>query len=590
MRSLVFPLLFGLVLVPAPVQAQSVTLTVCNIGKVDIDVFIAMSSSHIRPANCAVVARTSGSMEPAYVGLAFTDAQGQLRTARRFDRVPSMGDKNFPVATRLAMSSRRETPPGVLTLATGSETVRRGSLSLPMQLLFQPSIPDCRAVPTGGGATLGRTTVIEVTQLCEDLGYTLKVEAYPDTREIRLASLPVSGEVSEDGPVRISEKTIVNWTDEDAARREREEPEAVKWVDLLGALRMRDNQGSTPPLWDWIPRHMVIRGTVSRVDVTDGVTVSGTKIQIANVFFRESPPVDERRASRIPVPTPEFNMCTDRPDILQERFGADFRTSMLGKSIEVRAETGGAYCRGSLLSSMQIYLAHEVRPVPSAQFAAGTRFWVPPPSAVPPPSISRAEKDALLGKLEDEQARRVACAGEAAKKYPQYWLADQSVGYQNAVRDCLIAAGLSAPAPAVYNRPPTLTDAELTAAMSVPTPVVRTFSTAPAPRSGALSIADFNSQWFGKAVVATGTVARVETIRGYEHLYFQGAGSKLVVCFAQGFGGVKNASELIGKTIEVSVRIDSPAGCLDHRVETVGAAEIRQLNQLRLIGDARPVK
>jgi hypothetical protein len=87
-------------------------------------------------------------------------------------------------------------------------------------------------------------------------------------------------------------------------------------------------------------------------------------------------------------------------------------------------------------------------------------------------------------------------------------------------------------------------------------------------------------------VIATGTVERVETVRGFEHLYFQGAGGKFVVCFAQGFGGVKNASELIGKTIEVSARIDSPAGCSDQRVEVVGATEIRQVNQLRLIGGA----
>jgi hypothetical protein len=59
-----------------------------------------------------------------------------------------------------------------------------------------------------------------------------------------------------------------------------------------------------------------------------------------------------------------------------------------------------------------------------------------------------------------------------------------------------------------------------------------------------------------------------------------------VVCFAEGFGGVKNASDLIGKTIEVSARIDSPAGCSDQRLSTVGATEIRQVNQLRLIDGA----
>lgn len=190
MGRLVFALLFGLVLVPLPLHARSVTLTVCNMGKVDIDVFVSPAgnafSSHIRPATCAVVAESAGATEPAYVGLAFTDSRGQWGAARRFDGVPYMGVKNFPLAIRLAMSLRRETPPNVLTLATRSETVRRGNVSLPMQLLFQPSVPDCRTVPTGGGATLGRTTIVEVTTICEDLGYTLEVEAYPDSREIRL--------------------------------------------------------------------------------------------------------------------------------------------------------------------------------------------------------------------------------------------------------------------------------------------------------------------------------------------------------------------------------------------------------------------
>ncbi len=99
MRRLVFALLFGLVLVPLPVHAQSVTLTVCNMGKVDIDVFVSLSNSHIRPATCVAVAESSGAMEPAYVGLAFTDARGQWGAARRFDGVPYMGVKNFPVAT-----------------------------------------------------------------------------------------------------------------------------------------------------------------------------------------------------------------------------------------------------------------------------------------------------------------------------------------------------------------------------------------------------------------------------------------------------------------------------------------------------------
>ena len=126
MRRLAFALLFGVALIPVPVHAQgSVTLNVCNTGAVDIDVFVSPAgnvfSSHIRPATCAVVAESEGGTEPAYVGLAFTDAKGQWGAARRFNGVPYMGVKELPFATRLAMFARGESvpsPPRVLSLAT----------------------------------------------------------------------------------------------------------------------------------------------------------------------------------------------------------------------------------------------------------------------------------------------------------------------------------------------------------------------------------------------------------------------------------------------------------------------------------------
>ena len=196
MRRLLFALLLGLV--PLPVHAQgSVTLNVCNMGAVDIDVFVSPAgnvfTSHIRPATCAVVAESDGGTEPAYVGLAFADAKGQWGAARRLSTFPTMGVKDIPLVTRLALSARGEPvprPPNVLSLATRNETVRHGSanVSLPLQLLFQPSVPECRDVATGGGATIGNTTFIETTTICEELGYTMKVEAYPDSREIRLGA------------------------------------------------------------------------------------------------------------------------------------------------------------------------------------------------------------------------------------------------------------------------------------------------------------------------------------------------------------------------------------------------------------------
>ena len=409
------------------------TLNVCNMGKVDIDVFISSAgaalSSHIRPATCAAVAESDGGMQPVYVGLAFTDSKGQWGAARRLTPFPTMGVKELPAATWLAMKARGEKvppQPNVLTLATRSETVRHGNanVSLPMQLLFQPNVPECRNVSTGGGTA----TIIEVATICENLGYTLKVEAYPDSREIRLGVPPISGMMNPDRPLstlRISEKTVVDWAEEEAERKARETPQPVNWSDLLATLRrgygrQRDR--------DLFPKYIVIRGTVSKVEVN-------------NVFFRESPDID--RGPNFP-PAPEFAVCTTRLDIFQDVFGADFRTSMIGKSIEVQGEP----FYGTGACGIGITLARQVRPVPSAQFAVGTRFWVPPPSAVP--SFTPAETAALQAKWEEDLQRRHVCAEQAAKAYPEYFLkSEQRAAYQKLFQACMEGAGspTSAPSP-----------------------------------------------------------------------------------------------------------------------------------------------
>src|ERR1700704_4835401 len=97
MAKLVFGagLLFALVNLSVPLRAQTVSLSVCNAGKVDIDVFLSqpgkVSSSHIGSADCAKVAETKGSMPPAYVGFAFVDSQKQWGAARRLELLPDLG-------------------------------------------------------------------------------------------------------------------------------------------------------------------------------------------------------------------------------------------------------------------------------------------------------------------------------------------------------------------------------------------------------------------------------------------------------------------------------------------------------------------
>ena len=83
---------------------------------------------------------------------------------------------------------------------------------------------------------------------------------------------------------------------------------------------------------------------------------------------------------------------------------------MIGKVIEVRGSAYGAgsNCWGQL-GEIQIYLAREIRQVPSVQFAAGTRVWVPPPVFVPPPRPPRTPAE-----LEADKAESVRAAGTSA--------------------------------------------------------------------------------------------------------------------------------------------------------------------------------
>jgi hypothetical protein len=614
MRRLVFALLCGLVLVPLPVHAQgSVTLTVCNTGTVDIDVFVSSPpgsafSSHIRPAACAAVAESAGGTQPAYVGLAFTDSRGQWGAARRFDGVPYMGSSS------------------VLSRATRNEMVQRGnaSVSLPLQLLFRPRVPQCvrtgTTVPDQGRIYVGAT-------YCEELVYTLTVEAYPDTREIRLSGLPVGGAMSANPPYRFSEKTAVNWAEEEAARKAREAPQPVNWSDLLSTLtRMaaRERLSSGAPLR--LPGDVIIRGTVSAVEIRQQPPDSSfyswrppapqpfdanATIPVVEINFCESPLAAGR-------PYPEFNVCTERLDILTEQFGADFRTSMIGKVIEVRgiANLPGTVCWGPL-GEIQLFLARQVREVPSVQFAAGSRVWVPPPAAPPPPprpaptaaeiaaenagyartagtlAYSQVElrakgrlsaacgaqhekaiaanprnriaidteyfacRGAVKTNARAEALRGAECAQQIVGADPESMKRDLDGTWQK-IYDC---AAASAPAPVAAVVPPPVTPAPAAIPMSG-----SRLTVTPTARAGALPIASITAQWVGRSVVATGTVARVQTIRGVEHVYFEGAGEKYVLCVREGMPGMQHPSELVGKTLEMSVRIDWTRGCLDQGV------------------------
>jgi hypothetical protein len=254
---------------------------------------------------------------------------------------------------------------------------------VPLQLLFQPAFPECEKVPTGGGAVVGNTTIVEVTNVCEDLGYTLTVETHLDSHEISLESRSTSGILStNNGRVTFSEQPEIDWAEEEAKRKAHEQPVPVKWSDLLSTLRNPVYPPQSGKLREALPGYFVVRGTVAGVEVLQHPVGPTTNIPVAHINFRESPAVPHWRPDS--RPTSEFNVCTERLDILEEKFGADFRTSMIGKTIEAHGEPYGEECYGQR-ASFQIYLGRQIRPVPSAVFAADARVWVPPAVVVPPP-------------------------------------------------------------------------------------------------------------------------------------------------------------------------------------------------------------
>src|SRR5258705_13630210 len=87
-------LLFALVSISSALHAQSVSLDVCNAGKVDIDVFLShlgkVSSSHIGSAACTTVAETNGSIPPGYIGYAFADSHDPWDAVHKLDLLPSL--------------------------------------------------------------------------------------------------------------------------------------------------------------------------------------------------------------------------------------------------------------------------------------------------------------------------------------------------------------------------------------------------------------------------------------------------------------------------------------------------------------------
>jgi hypothetical protein len=347
-----------------------VGLDICNAGKVDVDALLVkqsgVASTHIAPRDCAHVYEENGAT-PAFVGFAFADSHGQWGTARRLDLLPDFGID-------------------VLTRADKNVSVRRGSkdVSAQLQLLFRPRNPSCRQINSGSArarlplnATASQRAQAEsedasrAETVCDTRDYSLNVVAYPDTREVTFEKKCFECPDAHASPEqRAGEQQALTTMskisplaggilagaaargEEQALKESLEGPpefQRMNWNEMNLALANVRSGGGRPPE---MPQFLIIRGTVSRVDVSP----SGASEHWVDVYFRES---SEQASSSHETVYGAFNVCASNAEIFVDMFGPDFRSRMIGQVLEVEGEYQRNYCKG-WKGSIRVTLARQL--------------------------------------------------------------------------------------------------------------------------------------------------------------------------------------------------------------------------------------
>jgi hypothetical protein len=274
-------------------------------------------------------------------------------------------------------------------------SVKHGAanVTMPMQLLFSPQVPVCRAETSETVGVFGanaeetrkiqdavrtyRATTPGLATACDSFEYTLNVVAFPDTHEVtfekKCFACPHDPTVTpadlRKGVEKVSQLTPILGqfmqfagqlaaTDQDNQLRESvdgpPDPARMNWDGMNKALGfVRPAQGRPPEM----PQYLTIRGTISRVDVSP----PGASVPWVNVWFRESA---EQRSNAFETFYGPFNACASTPDIFEDAFGPDFRTRMIGQVVELEGEFQRYYCKG-WKGSVRISLAHQIRKVAS---------------------------------------------------------------------------------------------------------------------------------------------------------------------------------------------------------------------------------
>ena len=356
-------------------QGARVGLDICNAGQIEFDTFVVRqgraSTTHLAPRDCAHVYEETGG--GAYVGFAFADGRGQWGAPRRIDLLPNtFGSFNAP--TRVWSAGAGQSFP-----------VNRGgrSLSMPMQLLFSPPVASCTTsepysavahLPLNAtsaqraAANLQDQDMPAPQTTCSSFDYALNAVAYPDTREVsfeikcegcplgqppattaaqRAGGQQALAQMSTISPmaVGIMGRAVSQEQDQELKRSlaGQNELRRMNWSEMNEALAKVSPAGGRPPE---MPQSLILRGTVSRVDVSPPQASE----HWVNVYFRESP---QEQA---------FDVCTSDLGILVDMFGPDFRTRMIGQMLEVEGENQRNYCKGTK-GSIRITLAHQLRKV-----------------------------------------------------------------------------------------------------------------------------------------------------------------------------------------------------------------------------------
>src|SRR5439155_2837169 len=188
----------------------------------------------------------------------------------------------------------------------------------------------------------------------------------------------VIGAASGLGPGGAFLGNIVDQANRDAAQEAKERaarvkpPQPVNWGDLLPAMKMTPASGGLPPE---IPRNIMVRGTVSRIEEAPA---NATEHWV-DIYVKESS-------------DGMFDVCALGPDIFQDAFGANFRTAMIGKAIEIEGQLQRYNCKG-FKGSIRVTLAHQARVVASALFdpAVVPRIVHPIDKAAAPAQVAQED-------------------------------------------------------------------------------------------------------------------------------------------------------------------------------------------------------